>query len=73
MEKIRGRSDQAQDYMWYSNTRLINIPDVCKILGVGHWMVYKQINEKALKTIKIGRRRLVSVDALNEFIKSLEQ
>jgi len=56
-----------------TDVRLMSIPEACKRLGVGHWAVYQQINKKALKTVKIGKRRLVSVNALNEFITSLEQ
>jgi excisionase family DNA binding protein len=56
-----------------TDMRLLSIPEVCKRLGIGHWSVYKQINKKALKTVKIGKRRLVSVKALNDFISSLEQ
>ena len=53
--------------------RLISIPEACKRLGIGHWLVYEQIHRKALKTVKIGKRRLVSIKALNEFIASMEQ
>ena len=52
---------------------LISIPEACKRLGIGHWSIYQQINKKSLKTVKIGKRRLVSVRAINEFIASLEQ
>ena len=57
----------------YNDMRLISIPEACKRLGIGHWSVYQQINKNALKTVKIGKRRLISVNALNEFITSLEQ
>ncbi|MDR1629491.1 MAG: helix-turn-helix domain-containing protein [Oscillospiraceae bacterium] len=56
-----------------SDMRLISIPEACKRLGIGHWAVYQQINKKALKTVKIGKRRLIRVKTLNEFIESLEQ
>ena len=56
-----------------TDMRLISIPEACKRLGIGHWAVYQQINKRALKTVKIGKRRLVSVKSLNEFIASLEQ
>ena len=56
-----------------NDIRLISIKEVCKRLGVGHWAVYQQINKKALKSVKIGKRRLVSVNSLNEFIASQEQ
>jgi len=56
-----------------NENHLLNIPEVSKRLGIGHWSVYQQINKRALKTVKIGKRRLVSVKSLNEFIASLEQ
>jgi len=56
-----------------ADLRLISIPEVCKRLGIGHWAVYQQINKRTLRTVKIGKRRLVSTNALNDFIKSLEQ
>ena len=56
-----------------TDMRLISIPEACKRLGVGHWAVYQQINKRALRTVKIGKGRLVSVRALNDFIRSLER
>lgn len=56
-----------------TDMRLISIPEASKRLGIGIWAVYRQINKRALKTVKIGGRRLVSVKALDEFINSLEQ
>jgi len=55
------------------DTRLLSIPEVCKRLGIGHWAVYQQINKRALKTVKIGGRRLVSAKSLNEFITEMEE
>jgi excisionase family DNA binding protein len=57
----------------HDEIRLISIPEACKRLGIGSWAMYQQINQKALKTVKIGGRRLVSTKVLNEFIESLEQ
>lgn len=56
-----------------TDMRLISIREASKRLGIGIWAVYQQINKRALKTVKIGGRRLVSVKALDEFINSLEQ
>jgi excisionase family DNA binding protein len=53
--------------------QLLSISEVCQGLGIGHWAVYQQINNRALKTVKIGKRRLVSVEFLQNFIKSMEQ
>jgi len=53
-----------------AETRLLNLTEVCKRLSIGHCGVYNLINKRALKTVKIGRRRLVSMQALKEFIES---
>jgi Predicted transcriptional regulator len=56
-----------------TDMRLLSIPEASKRLGIGVWAVYQQMNKGALKTIKIGGRRLIAVKTLNEFIKSMEQ
>ena len=53
--------------------RLMSIPEASKRLGIGIWAVYQQINKKMLKTVKVGRRRLVSTRAIEEFITTMEQ
>jgi excisionase family DNA binding protein len=52
--------------------RLLSIKEACKRLGIGHWAVYQQIHRHKLKTIKIGKRRLVSNHAIEEFITGQE-
>ena len=56
-----------------ADMRLLSVPEACKRLGVGHWMVYQLIHQGNLKTVKIGKRRLVSTRAIDEFISSMEQ
>ncbi len=56
-----------------ADIRLISIPEACKMLGIGQWSIYQQINKKALKTVKIGGRRLVREQTLSEFVKAMEQ
>ena len=53
--------------------QLLSIQDVCRRLNIGHWMVYKLIGEKKLKSITIGKRRLVPIQALQEFITQSEE
>lgn len=62
-----------QNILKSTDMRLISIPEASELLGIGVWAVYQQINKQALKTVKIGGRRLVSVKTLNEFITALEQ
>jgi excisionase family DNA binding protein len=66
-------ADMEQNSIKTNSLRLLSIPEVCKRLGIGHWAVYQQINKRALKTVKIGKRRLVSTKALEDFITSLEK
>jgi excisionase family DNA binding protein len=54
------------------NYNLLNIDQACQALGLGRWSVYKLINQNVLRTIKIGKRRLVSVGAVQDFVASLE-
>jgi len=56
-----------------NETRLLSIKEVCGRLGIGHWAVYQQIHQHKLKSIKIGKRRLISTNAIDEFIASQEQ
>ena len=68
-----GAKEKMEQKNMDSDIRLMSVPEASKRLGIGHWAIYQQINKKALKTVKIGKRRLVSTKALNEFIASLEQ
>ena len=56
-----------------NETRLLSIKETCERLGIGHWALYQQINQNTLKTVKIGKRRLISTNAINEFIENLEK
>ncbi len=55
------------------NEKLLNIDQVCKYLGIKQFSVYKLINQKRLKSVKIGTRRLISHNALQRFITELEE
>ena len=56
-----------------ADIRLVSIMEAQKILGISNWAIYQQINKKALKTVKIGGRRLVSAQALGEFVRNRER
>ena len=55
------------------NTYALTIKDVCKALNVTHPTVYKEIQSGRLQTFTIGRRRLVTPDALKDYIKAREK
>ena len=55
------------------NRRCYSVNEVKKMYGLGHTSVYKLINEGMLKTVKVGRRTLIPVSALDDLDKSLAQ
>ena len=51
--------------------RLMTIDEVAVRLHVSKWMVYTQINNRQLKTVKIGSRRLITPEDLAEYTQDL--
>ncbi len=51
---------------------LLDIPEVCDRTSLGRSRIYEEIGSGRLKIVKVGARTLVSVDALKEWIASLE-
>ena len=51
--------------------RLISIRQVVLLLGIGRTLAYELIAEGKLKTVRIGRRRFVTAEAIDEFIGNL--
>jgi excisionase family DNA binding protein len=56
-----------------NNLKLLSIDQACEYLGLGRWSVYNLINQNRLKSIRIGKRRLVSMNAIQAFISRLEK
>jgi excisionase family DNA binding protein len=50
---------------------LLTMQEAAEWLRVSRWSVYVPIHANQLHTIKIGRLRLVSREALNECVKQL--
>ena len=55
-----------------TNARLNTIEDVMERLCIGRATAFKLIASQRLRSVKIGRRRLVSEVALTEFIERLD-
>jgi excisionase family DNA binding protein len=54
------------------NAQLNTIEETLQRLRIGRMTGYRLINSGALRTVKIGRRRLVSEQAIVDYIASLE-
>ncbi|MET0025671.1 MAG: helix-turn-helix domain-containing protein [Sedimenticola sp.] len=51
----------------------LSIPEVMDAMGVCRQTVYNEINAGRLKSFKIGKRRLVSPRALDDWVGRLER
>ena len=55
------------------NKLLLTTTEAAERLGIGRSTLYDLIRSNRLRTVKIGKRRLVPVDALVETIRAFEQ
>jgi excisionase family DNA binding protein len=51
--------------------RFVSIKDACAALGISRATFYRLADAGTLETVKLGRRRLVSVAGLDRFEASL--
>jgi excisionase family DNA binding protein len=49
--------------------RLLSIDEAAATLGIGRSALYAELGAGRLRTIKVGRRRLVSQAAITEYIE----
>jgi excisionase family DNA binding protein len=54
------------------NARLNPVEDVMKRLGLGRSTLYALMASGQLRSVKVGRRRLISESAIIDFIEALE-
>lgn len=52
------------------NSKLLSVKKTRKKLGVGKTTVYKLISEELISSIKVGRRRLILFDSVEDYIKN---
>ena len=52
---------------------MLNVREACRRLQVSKFTLYRLMQSGRLGSVKIGRRRLISQRALNEFIRQLEE
>ena len=51
---------------------LLNMKQVMKYLNVSQWIYYKLIRTGELPTVSLGKRRLVRLKTLQEYIENAE-
>lgn len=51
--------------------RCLSVDETATAVGLGRTKIYELINEGKLKSVKVGRRRLVPAAAVDEFLETL--
>lgn len=51
---------------------LVDVPGACALLGVGRTSIYALLSDGRLRSVRLGRRRLIRVSDLEAFTASLE-
>lgn len=54
-------------------SRLLTEKDVRQRIPIGHSKYYELIGSGELRSVKIGRRRFVTEEAISDYIASLDQ
>lgn len=54
-----------------SQAELLSIPDAAARMGVGRTTVYAELASGRLRSIRVGRRRLIPADAIQEYVKEV--
>ncbi|GAA3948191.1 hypothetical protein GCM10023085_33080 [Actinomadura viridis] len=55
------------------NELVLTVDEAAERLRVSRWTLYNLIRSNQLRTVKIGRRRLVPVNALAEYLDLLAE
>ena len=51
---------------------LLRIPEAAAALGLGRSKLYELISNGTLRTVSIGRRRLISMEELRDYVARLQ-
>jgi excisionase family DNA binding protein len=79
MEELQPRSEALRE-AWNrakqnkaDEPAMLSVAEACARLGFSKWMLYRQMNEGKLSSVKVGSRRLIPVRAIAEYIRRLEE
>jgi excisionase family DNA binding protein len=70
-EKTPGHSIESGKTAPPPNRLLYPVPEVAVLLGVEQRLIWKYIETGDLRSVKLGRRRLVPMDAIHQFLAKL--
>ncbi len=73
METEKMGADKIDKVRHTIKGKLLSVEETAKALGISIPTVYKLFDAQLLKNFHIGRRRLVSLSAIDEFINNKEK
>ena len=53
-------------------TVLLTVEDAAQALALGRTKIYELLDAGTLRSVKIGRARRIPVDALHEFVRTID-
>jgi excisionase family DNA binding protein len=53
--------------------QLLSVKEAGKLLGIGEWSMYQLLRKNAIRSVKVGGRRLISLRAIDTYITSREE
>jgi excisionase family DNA binding protein len=52
---------------------LCSVGEACRMLGLGRTKVYELIKQGKLDTVRVGRRRLIVVESIHNYLNELRR
>lgn len=65
-------ADIARHSLDLSQRITISVDEAMSATGIGKTMLYELLNDGSLRSIKLGKRRLIIVESLHELIANME-
>lgn len=51
--------------------RLLGLTEACETLRISRWSLYKLINQRRIKTVRVNGRHLIAPQDLDDFVERL--
>lgn len=69
---LRGVLDKTK-HSEHAGRAALSVAEACKQIGIGKTTLYKLIRKKRIESMKVGKRRLISLKAVERFIEQHEK
>ncbi len=53
--------------------KLVSVEEAARTLSIGRSLLFEMLSAGTIRSVKVGRRRLVPVSALEEYVKRLTE